>query len=440
MAAGVDYLLRQQGRLGSNPGFGAGSVPVDNSTHPIEPTFLVASANTRAAIRNVADFVCDGIDDKVEIRAAFDALGVYGGRVFLTEGEFDIFGDTPEGNGAMITMPVNSSLIGVGPGTVLNIDSRLVGTEQFGLRLDTHCEVADLKVQVVDTSDALIGILTLGSFAHIHNCWFVGMASSGSSDVIYVTVDNDGLVNTCTFEGIAGVAIDVDGATVTNSAFKGNSGIAVNIVGSDAIVSNNRILDVDDGIYVSGGDNVVTGNHIDSIGDDGIYVVSDDNVITGNRIVSPGGDGIELTGTADRNVVQLNHITGAGGLSINDGGVNTIWGDIDSLIWTMSQTLTVKTGLLEIPFGVSAEIIEIEARLSIQPTGSSVIVDVNKNGTTMYTTQGNRPTIATSTNTDTTTPDITAIADNDYLSVDVDQKDSNDVGQNLTVTIRFRRT
>ena len=163
--------------------------------------------------------------------------------------------------------------------------------------------------------------------------------------------------------------------------------------------------------------------------------------VVGNRY---HGTHSEYGGTAFTNEIVITGtgaVIGPNGSPVDgSGGTGVEYEAADSLIWSMSQTLTVKTGLLEIPFGVSAEIIEIEARLSIQPTGSSVIVDVNKNGTTMYTTQANRPTIATSTNTDTTTPDITAIADNDYLSVDVDQIDSNAIGQNLTVTIRFRRT
>jgi hypothetical protein len=62
-------------------------------------------------------------------------------------------------------------------------------------------------------------------------------------------------------------------------------------------------------------------------------------------------------------------------------------------------------------------------------------VDVNKNGTTIFTTQANRPTIAIGANTALGTPDITALAQNDYLTFDVDQIGSTVAGANLTVQV-----
>ena len=56
--------------------------------------------------------------------------------------------------------------------------------------------------------------------------------------------------------------------------------------------------------------------------------------------------------------------------------------------------------------------------------GTSDIIDVNKNGTTIYTTQANRPTLLT-TNTGMFTeagePEITRLVAGDVLSFDVDQ-------------------
>jgi hypothetical protein len=54
-------------------------------------------------------------------------------------------------------------------------------------------------------------------------------------------------------------------------------------------------------------------------------------------------------------------------------------------------------------------------------SGKAVVVDVNKNGTTIFTTQANRPAVATSTNlSSTTAPDVTTLASGDYLTFDVD--------------------
>jgi hypothetical protein len=70
------------------------------------------------------------------------------------------------------------------------------------------------------------------------------------------------------------------------------------------------------------------------------------------------------------------------------------------------------------------------------PTGASLIIDVHKNGTTMYTTQGNRPTItATNTSATATLPDITAIALGDKITLEIDQVGSTVAGANLSLIV-----
>jgi hypothetical protein len=72
------------------------------------------------------------------------------------------------------------------------------------------------------------------------------------------------------------------------------------------------------------------------------------------------------------------------------------------------------------------------------PTGASLIVDVNKNGTTIFTTQANRPTIAAAGNADTSSvPAVTSLTSSDYLTVDIDQVGSTVKGSDLTVQIIF---
>lgn len=73
------------------------------------------------------------------------------------------------------------------------------------------------------------------------------------------------------------------------------------------------------------------------------------------------------------------------------------------------------------------------------PTGASLIVDVNKNGTSIFaTTPANRPTIAASGTSGTSgTPDTTSVADGDYLTFDIDQVGSTIPGSDLLVVIFF---
>jgi hypothetical protein len=74
------------------------------------------------------------------------------------------------------------------------------------------------------------------------------------------------------------------------------------------------------------------------------------------------------------------------------------------------------------------------------PVGSDLICDINKNGTTIFTTQGNRPTITDGNTSGTSgTPDVTALAKNDKLTLDIDQVGSGTPGSDITVHVRFSR-
>ena len=107
--------------------------------------------------------------------------------------------------------------------------------------------------------------------------------------------------------------------------------------------------------------------------------------------------------------------------------------------FSFSGPLVVTTGSTRFLFPIAVTIIGVSASASTAPTGASVIVDVNKNGTTIYTTQANRPAIAASAfSASETTPDVTAMAVGDYLTVDVDQVGSTIAGSDLNVVIRYR--
>jgi hypothetical protein len=81
-------------------------------------------------------------------------------------------------------------------------------------------------------------------------------------------------------------------------------------------------------------------------------------------------------------------------------------------------------------------ITKVKVVVKTAPTGAALIVDVNKNGTTIFTTQGNRPTIAIGdTTADSGTPDVTALAETDKLTIDIDQIGSTVAGADLTVEV-----
>lgn len=111
-------------------------------------------------------------------------------------------------------------------------------------------------------------------------------------------------------------------------------------------------------------------------------------------------------------------------------------------IFSNTGTLVVEAGIHRL-YNDSARawtIAGIRASVGIAPTGASVIVDININGTTIFTTQANRPTIAAGTFTSgkLTNMDIGSVAVGDYLTVDVDQIGSAVAGAQLTVQVEVR--
>ncbi len=110
--------------------------------------------------------------------------------------------------------------------------------------------------------------------------------------------------------------------------------------------------------------------------------------------------------------------------------------------FSKTSTLSTATGALRLPIEGTYTITGVRLMVGTAPTGSSLIVDVNKNGTTIFTTQGNRPTIAASSNSGGpgSAPDVTALAAGDYLTVDIDQVGSTVAGSDLVVSVIVTRT
>lgn len=87
-----------------------------------------------------------------------------------------------------------------------------------------------------------------------------------------------------------------------------------------------------------------------------------------------------------------------------------------------------------IPF--SCKIVKAYGYSRTAPTGASLIFDIHKNGTTIWTTQGNRLTIAAGANTGTQTSfDVTALVEHDRLDLHVDQIGSTVAGADITIQL-----
>lgn len=107
----------------------------------------------------------------------------------------------------------------------------------------------------------------------------------------------------------------------------------------------------------------------------------------------------------------------------------------------MSKTGNVAVGVGTFAWyndsGVTMRIRSVRATVNTAPTGAALIVDVNRNGTTIFGTQANRPTIAAAAKTSgkMTGMSVTTIPDGQSITVDVDQIGSTIAGADLVVQI-----
>jgi hypothetical protein len=80
----------------------------------------------------------------------------------------------------------------------------------------------------------------------------------------------------------------------------------------------------------------------------------------------------------------------------------------------------------------------VTTAVTTAPTGATLICDVNVAGTTIFTTQANRPTIAASEFSDNSAAiEAGTFAAGDVISVDVDQVGSSVAGANLSVLVTY---
>lgn len=91
-------------------------------------------------------------------------------------------------------------------------------------------------------------------------------------------------------------------------------------------------------------------------------------------------------------------------------------------------------------FPVAVNISNVQARVKTAPTGSGIRVDLNKNGNTSIFSPTEYIEIAATENSATVTSSGLSVthavlAAGDYLTVDIDQVGSTDIGANLSISI-----
>lgn len=324
----------------------------------------VAASNSSALSKSQADYVCDGVNDNVEIKAAWDSAS--SGEVSLSEGQFNIGAATilngsnkvlrGQGNGTILKLQTNANcrLLQV-TGTYLTIrDMKIDGnkTNQSGwsgcLRLESsasHISIVDAELTSgytfnlsISDNPGFIDVVRVYSHdctAHgmeigngAHDVTFTGCNSSsngsrgiyvgsGSTNTLYNIGIFDNTVQSNTSNGIdiAGTAatynVQVSGNNVTSNL---GNGITIGVVGYNLQVRGNIIaVSTGHGIWASVGihDSQISGNTITSAG------TNDTNGI----VLSNGGYNL----TISENVISSFRGNGYAGITAQSGATNELY-------------------------------------------------------------------------------------------------------------------
>ncbi len=433
----------------------------DVGAGPGTVTILVAANDSLGSTQGATSFLCTGINDHLVIQRALDELPVAGGRVLLSEGTFFVEAtvDLPgsnvilEGAGA-----VWSAATGTGGITATSGGKHIItgirftnttqaASTQFGFIrcnsqvLVTHNWFTDMTVHAVLGSETT---LDFGRYI-ITNNWFENItlsrppngiqilalfndsgAGSRAQDAIFANnmIKN---VDTVPQSGHSFALVTADPSQGRVQSF-GNQAEDVGSLQFDddtAIAFHNVI----DGVHIPGDHAGISAPGIDS-------TAIHDNVageIDAIAEVAPvDGDWLIIEDTSDADNKKKVDVAAflAGALK---PGV-TVFSKGDDL----AQLVDGNAHRFYFPFAVTLLGVRASVSTNGAPTGSSVVVDVHKNGITVFTTQGNRPEIvAAGVVSSNEVPDVTAVAADDYLTVNIDEIGSTLPGSNLTVVIEW---
>lgn len=101
-----------------------------------------------------------------------------------------------------------------------------------------------------------------------------------------------------------------------------------------------------------------------------------------------------------------------------------------------SGELTATAGTVRLYVPWACTITNVRTMVGTAPVGADLIADLNIDGTTAFTTQGNRPTITAGGYTDLdAVPDVTAVSANSYLTLDIDQIGSGTAGSDIIMQV-----
>ena len=122
------------------------------------------------------------------------------------------------------------------------------------------------------------------------------------------------------------------------------------------------------------------------------------------------------------------------------GGADLLYGEREA-VWQQTGDVSTAMDIENIRLYARQAGTIIDAFCSVNTAGTTdaIIVDFNKNGTTIFTTQGSRVQIAAAANYDASAgPDVTTYSANDYFTIEIDQADTGDTGADLSCQLQVK--
>lgn len=175
-----------------------------------------------------------------------------------------------------------------------------------------------------------------------------------------------------------------------------------------------------------------------------------DNMVANDRAVDAMANGVQFTERADPDTPSANNVhlyakdkSGTPTLyAINDAGdIYEISENTPVFTFPFSGPLYTTTNATNsLIVHKALEIVKAYAYVRTAPTGQSIIIDINKGGTSLWaSTQANRLTITAGNQSDDQTSfDTTQLAEGDVLVIDIDQVGSGTSGSDLTVELKCK--
>ena len=174
-----------------------------------------------------------------------------------------------------------------------------------------------------------------------------------------------------------------------------------------------------------------------------------DNMVANDRAVDAMYQGVEFAERASPSTPSANklHLYGKdkNGVStlyfINDAGEDIEVSERHAMfVFTYPGALIADVSVTPILIATrTLEIIKAYANVKVAPTGADLIIDLNKNASTIWSTQANRLKIlAGATEGTQTSFNTISLVEGDKLTMDIDQVGSTVAGEDLTVSLKCK--